>query len=233
MRAESRLFLREPGNFFWIAVFPPGLLAILGLIPAFREPNPDLGGIRLIETYVPLIVAGDQALPPVITGYRERGILRRMSATPVRPSALLAAQMGLHGLAALVSALLSLAVGRIAYGVPLPEQIPGYLVALVLAAAAALAMGALVAAFSPTAKVATAVGSAVFLPMMFAAGVWLPVQVMPDALARVVGFIPFGAAAEALGQAAAGDWPDWSPLGVLALWAVVLTGAATRWFRWQ
>jgi ABC-2 type transport system permease protein len=239
MRAESRLFLREPGNFFWIAVFPPGLLAILGLIPAFREPNPDLGGIRLIETYVPvtvlvaLIVAGVQALPPVITGYRERGILRRMSATPVRPSALLAAQMGLHGLAALVSALLSLAVGRIAYGVPLPEQIPGYLFALVLAAAAALAMGALVAAFSPTAKVATAVGSAVFLPMMFAAGVWLPVQVMPDALARVVGFIPFGAAAEALGQAAAGDWPDWSPLGVLALWAVVLTGAATRWFRWQ
>ncbi|NYV76527.1 ABC transporter permease, partial [Streptomyces sp. UH6] len=209
LRAETRLFLREPGNFFWIAVFPPGLLALLGLIPTFREPDPNLGGVRLIETYVPvtvlvaLIVSGVQALPPVITGYRERGILRRMSATPVRPSALLAAQMGLHGAAALVSVLLSLAVGRIACGVGLPEQVAGYLLALLLAAAAALAMGALVAAFSPTAKVATAVGSVVFLPMMFAAGVWLPVQAMPDALATAVGFVPFGAAAEALGQAAA------------------------------
>ncbi|MER5480410.1 ABC transporter permease [Streptomyces sp. NPDC002734] len=239
LRAEARLFLREPGNFFWIAVFPPGLLTILGLIPTFREPSPDLGGLRLIETYVPvtvlvaLIVAGVQALPPVITGYRERGILRRMSATPVRPSALLFAQMGLHGVAALVSALLSLAIGRLAYDVRLPEQIAGYLLALLLAAAASLAMGALVAAFSPTAKIATAVGSAVFLPMMFAAGVWLPVQAMPDALATVVGLLPFGAAAEALGRATGGSWPDWSSLGILALWAIALTGAATRWFRWQ
>ncbi len=30
--------------------------------------------------------------------------------------------------------------------------------------------------------------------MMFCAGVWLPVQAMPDGLARVVGCTPFGAA---------------------------------------
>ncbi|MET8573052.1 ABC transporter permease [Streptomyces sp. NPDC004783] len=239
LRAEARLFLREPGNLFWILGFPPLLLAILGCVPPFRKADDDLGGIRLIDTYVPvtvlvaLIVAGIQAMPPVVTGYRERGILRRMSATPVRPSSLLSAQMALHGAAALVSALLSLAVGRLAFGVRLPDQPFGYALALVLAVAAALATGALVAALSRTAKIATAVGSAVFFPMMFCAGVWVPVQAMPDVLAGAVALTPFGAAARALGRAAAGDWPAWAHLGILAAWAVGLTAAAARWFRWE
>src|SRR5690606_16466032 len=128
-----------------------------------------------VTVLVALIVAGVQAMPPVVTGYRERGILRRMSATPVRPSALLSAQMALHGAAGLVSALLSLAVGRLAFGVRLPQQPFGYVLALLLAVAAALAMGALVAARARTAKIAAAVGSAVFFPSMFCAGVWVPV----------------------------------------------------------
>jgi hypothetical protein len=145
LRAESRLFRREPGNLFWILGFPPLLLVILGSIPSFRKPDEGLGGLRLIDVYVPilvlvaLIVTGLQAMPPVITGYRERGILRRMSATPVRPSALLSAQMGLNGAAALVSALVCMAIGRLAFDVRLPQQAFGYALALLLTAAAALA----------------------------------------------------------------------------------------------
>jgi ABC-2 type transport system permease protein len=239
LKTEARLFRREFGSVFWVMVFPTVLLVILGSVPSFRHTDDSLGGIRLIDAYVPvtvliaLIMAGLQAMPPVITGYRERGILRRMSTTPVRPHALLGAQMTLHGVSALISALLSLAVGRIAFDVVLPRQAFGYLLALVLAVLAALAMGALVSAVARTGKVASAVGSAVFFPMMFCAGVWVPVQAMPDVLARIVGATPFGAAAEALNQAAAGDWPGWAHLGVLALWTVVLSAAATRWFRWE
>ena len=61
---------------------------------------------------------------------------------------------------------------------------------------------------------------------MFCAGVWAPVQAMPDLLRRIVGFTPFGAAAQALNQAAAGDWPSWTHLGVRALWTVLLIAAA-------
>lgn len=239
LNAEVRLFRREPGSLFWILAFPTVLLVVLGSIPSFREAQDDLGGIRLVDAYVPvtvllsMIMAGIQAMPPVITGYRERGILRRMSATPVRPTAVLGAQMGLHGVAALGSALLSLTVGRTVFDVPLPRQTFGYAVALVLAVASALALGALVSALSRTSKAATAVGSAVFFPMMFSAGVWLPVQAMPDTLARIVEALPFGAAAEALNQAASGDWPGPVHLGVLVLWTAVLTTAAARWFRWE
>jgi ABC-2 type transport system permease protein len=239
LRTEVRLFRREPGALFWILLFPTLLLGILGSIPSFRNHEADLGGLRTIDVYVPvavllgLIVGGLQSMPQTLTGYRERGILRRMSTTPVRPTALLTAQMAVYGGAALASALLALLVGRFAFAVRLPEQFAGYLLALVLAVLVALALGAVVSALSRTTKIAGAIGSAVFFPSMFCAGVWAPVQTMPDVLARIVGYTPFGAAAEALNRAAAGDWPGWTHLGVLVAWTVLLTVAASRWFRWE
>ncbi|MFE5081101.1 ABC transporter permease [Streptomyces mirabilis] len=239
LRTELRLFRREPGALFWILLFPTLLLVILGSIPSFRHHQADLGGLRTVDVYVPvavllgMIVGALQAMPQNITGYRERGILRRMSSTPVRPSALLSAQMVVYGAAALASALCALIVGRLAFDVRLPEQPYGYLLALLLAILAALALGAVVSALSRTTKIAGAIGSAVFFPMMFCAGVWIPVQAMPDLLARIVGYTPFGAAAQALNRAAAGDWPAWTHLGVLAAWTVLLTAGAARWFRWE
>ncbi|MFD7874788.1 ABC transporter permease [Streptomyces sp. NPDC059766] len=239
LRAEFRLFRREPGAVFWVFLFPALLLAILGSIPSFRDADDSLGGLRPVDAYVPiavliaLIMSGVQTLPQALTGYRERGILRRMRLTPVRPTALLAAQMTVQGTVALASALLALAVGRLAFGVRLPGQPAGYLLALLLAAAAALALGAVVSALSRTTRIASAIGSAVFFPMMFCAGVWIPVRAMPHTLAQVVRLTPFGAAARALDQAAAGHWPGWDHLGVLTAWAVLLTAGAARWFRWE
>jgi ABC-2 type transport system permease protein len=239
LRTEIRLLRREPGSLFWILLFPTLLLVILGSIPSFGDPEADLGGLRTIDVYVPVavllgpIVGGLQSMPQTLTGYRERGILRRMSATPARPAALLSAQMLVYGGAALTSSLLALAVGRSAFDVRLPRQPFGYALALVLTVLVALALGAVISALSRTTKVAGAIGSAVFFPSMFCAGLWAPVQTMPDVLARIVGCTPFGAAAEALNRAAAGDWPGWDHLGVLVAWTVLLTAGAARWFRWE
>lgn len=239
LRTETRLFLREPGSLFWILVFPSVLLVVLGFVPAFKEADDNLAGRRVIDLYVPvsillaMIMAGLQAMPPVLTSYRERGILRRMSTTPVRPAALLTAQITLHGAAALGSAILVLAVGRLLYDVPLPGRLTGYVLALLLAVAVVLAMGATICALSRTTKAATAVGSVAYLVMMFTAGVWVPVQAMPDTLRRIVEFTPFGAAAQALDQAASGHWPSWACLGVVAAWTALLGYAASRLFRWQ
>ena len=151
-----------------------------------------------------LIMAGLQAMPPVLTGYRERGILRRMSATPVRPSALLAAQIVLHGAAALGSAR---ARHSPSAGSPsacaLPGQAVGYALALLLAVACALALGATICALSRTTKVATAVGSVVFFPMMFTRrGLGARPDHAGRCSRRIVEFTPFGAASQALDQAA-------------------------------
>lgn len=239
LRTEARLLSREPGVLFWMITFPTLLMVILGLIPGFDDPDPGLGGRRVIDLYVPVaallavIVAGLQAMPPILIGYRERGILRRMSTTPVRPATLLVSQLVLLGGGALTSAALVIAVGRIVFGVALPGQLAGYLLALFLATAGVLALGGLVCAIARTQKAGQAIGTAMFFPSMFTAGVWLPVQTMPGLLRDIVGYSPMGAASEALDTAMRGGWPHWVDLGVMALWTLLLTAGAARWFRWE
>jgi ABC-2 type transport system permease protein len=239
LKAEGRLFAREPGSLFWVLAFPSLLLLGFGLIPRYREADPDLGGNRIIDGYVPsvvlvaLITASLLSMPAALTGYRERGILRRMRTTPVPPSALLIAQTVLNAAAAVAGAVLAVAVGRIVWDVALPRHVPAYVVTLLLATLAGLALGAVITAVARTVKAAQAIGLAVFFPAMFAAGIYVPVRVLPEAARRVVELVPFGAAAQALNQAADGAWPSWTHLGVLGVWTVVLMTVAARWFRWE
>jgi ABC-2 type transport system permease protein len=239
LRAESKLFAREPGALFWVLAFPALLLIGFGLIPKYREVSPDLGGNRIIDFYVPsvvlvaLITASLQSMPAALTGYRERGILRRMRTTPARPSNLLVAQIVLNAAAAVVGAVLGVVIGRVVWDVALPQQPLAYVVTLLLTAVAGLAMGSVITAVSRTVKAAQAIGLAVFFPAMFTAGIYVPVQVLPDGLRQVIELTPFGASAQALNEAAAGGWPSWTHLGVLAVWAVVCMVLAARWFRWE
>lgn len=239
LRAEARLFSREPGMLFWIILFPSLLLTVLGLIPAFREPDAALGGQRVIDLYVPvavllsIVTAGIQTLPGVLTGYRERGILRRLSTTPVPPRALVGAQLALHGAAVVVAILLALAVGRSAFGVLLPQQPLGYGLTVLLTALAGTAVGGVIAAVSRTTRIAQTVGTVAFFPAMFTTGVWIPVQTMPETLRRIVELTPFGSAAQGLHDSTGGAWPQWWHLVVIASWALLLITAAARWFRWE
>jgi ABC-2 type transport system permease protein len=236
---EARLFLREPAAVFWGVVFPVVLLVIIGSIPSSREASADLGGERFIDVYVPVLIAfvlamlALNALPPTLAGYRERGVLRRLATTPVGPAPVLGAQLAVSLGVAVCSWVLILAVGRAAFGVALPRQAVGFLVAAVLVAAALLAVGMLVAAVAPSARTANAVGAILFFPMMFLAGLWLPRDVMPDALRTMSDLTPLGAGVGALQSAMEGDWPRGLYLAVLAGWAVVCAGAAVRLFRWQ
>ena len=87
---------------------------------------------------------------------------------------------------------------------------------IVLAVLAALALGSVVSALSRTTKIAGAIGSAVFFPAMFCAGVWLPVQAMPHVLARIVGYTPFGAVLDSACDRAA----DGALFAALAWWCL-------------
>lgn len=239
LTTETKLFAREPGTLFWVLAFPSLLLLGFGLIPAYQEVNPELGGRRIIDFYVPSVVlvgvisASLQAMPAVLTGYRERGILRRMRTTPARPSHLLAAQMVLHAAAVMLSALLGITIGRVVWDVALPREPLAYFVVLALVTSAGLAMGAVITALSRTVKAATAVGLATFFPAMFAAGIYYPIQTMPAQVRQIVELTPFGAAAQALNHAADGGWPAWVHLAVLGAWTIVLMTVAARWFRWE
>jgi ABC-2 type transport system permease protein len=238
-KSELRLFLREPLNAFFSLVFPTLLVVILGSIPGFREPTDSLGGGRVIDLYVGISVAlvlamlGLQGTPVVLATYRERGILRRLATTPVRPTLMLAAQLTLSVLIAVVSAGLVLAVGRLAFDVPLPAQFASFVVGFLLSAGAVFAIGLFIAAVVPSGKAGNSVGTLMFFPSMFFAGLWTPREVMPKVIQRIGDFTPLGAGERALHDAAGGSWPNLLSLTVLVAYMLVFGVAAARLFRWE
>lgn len=89
------------------------------------------------------------------------------------------------------------------------------------------------AALAPTGRTAGLIGSLLFFPMMFFAGLWVPRQQMGPALREVSNFTPLGSAVQALQDSMYGHWPHPLTLGVLAGYAVVFGLGAARFFRWQ
>jgi ABC-2 type transport system permease protein len=239
IRTEFRLFLREPLTVFFALAFPSILVGILGSVPGFREPSKDIGGLRVVDLYatisVTLVLAmlALQFTPAVLATYREKGILRRLSTTPVHPAKLLAAQLVTSLVVALTAVALILGIGRVAFDVPLPRSALGFAAALVLAAAALFAIGLFVAALAPSGKAGNAIGTILFFPVMFFAGLWVPREAMPAALRRVGDFTPLGAGEQALHDAATGAWPHAGQVAVLAAYVVLFGLAAARLFRWE
>ncbi|SHF90761.1 ABC transporter permease [Streptoalloteichus hindustanus] len=235
---ETRLFFREPMLVFFALAFPPIVLVVLGSIPAMREPNASFGGMRVISLYVPIIVVMGLAmfansLSQLFATYREKGVLRRMRTTPVRPGVMLGAQLLMSTGLSVVTMLVVLAIGRLAFDVGLPRQLPAYLVSYVLAALAVFAIGLLVAAIAPTGKSAGATASLLFLPLMVFSGLWMPRAGMNDVLRRISDFTPLGAGVQSLQDATAGHWPQPLHMAVMLGWTIVAGGLAARYFRWE
>ncbi|MEV4625053.1 ABC transporter permease [Micromonospora sp. NPDC049523] len=236
---ETKLFFREPMIVFFALGFPPILLVILGTIPAFREPDETLGGLRAIDLYAPIIVAMGvalfalNALCQLFATYREKGVLRRMRTTPVKPRVMLGAQLLMATILSVATMLVVLAVGRLAFDVRLPRQLPAYLLGYVLAALAMFAIGLLVASLAPTGKSAGAIGTLLFFPVVFFAGLWVPRDSMNDVLRTISDFTPLGAGVQSLQDAAAGHWPQLLHVAVMLGWTIVAGGLAARHFRWE
>lgn len=236
---ETRLFFREPVLAFFALAFPPILLAVLGAVPAMREPSDDAGGLRAIDLYVPITVAMGLALfalnglPQLFATYREKGVLRRMRTTPVEPVVMLGAQLLMATVLSAATALAVLVLGRLAFGVALPRHLPAYLVGYLLTALSLFAIGLLVAALASNGKSAGAVGTLVFFPLVFFAGLWLPRASMPEVLRAISDFTPLGAGVQSLQDATAGHWPQPLHLAVVLGWVVVAGVPAARYFRWE
>ena len=243
LTTETKIGLRRPVGPLIAVGIPLVLLVIFGSIPATTRPEAALGGISFFTLYVPsllmfvLIVVGLGGLPQQLAAYREQGVLRRLSTTPVSPSWLLAAQLTISLVLATIGITILLGVGALAFGLALPASIGGCLVALVslvLTVAATLGLGLCVAAVAGSPQIAGALQAVFFYPLAFFSGLYVPIQELHSALVSTIAkVLPTGAGFNALHASFLGHSPGAEPLLVLAGWAVFSTVAAARLFRWE
>jgi ABC-2 type transport system permease protein len=240
---EIKLAWRRPVGLIIAVGVPLALLVVFGSIPKTTRPQASLGGVSFFDLYVPtllvfvLIVVGLVGLPQQLATYRQLGVLRRMSTTPVPPSWLLAAQTTVSLIMAVVAVAILVGVGAGAFGLALPHDAGGYavvFVSLCLTAVATLGLGLCIAACAGSPQIANAISMACFYPLAFFSGLYVPLQEIHSSLVNTIAkVLPTGAGFNALHAAFGGHSPGAEPLLVLAGWAIVCSVAAARLFRWE
>ncbi|WP_413802871.1 ABC transporter permease [Streptomyces iranensis] len=235
---ESKLFLRDPTAVFFVIALPIMLLAIFHFVTT--KSDDDAATKASMAAFVPamamslcLTMLALNLLPTTLATYREKGILRRMAASPIHPGNLLLAQLFINLVTAAVSAVLVLIVGKSAFDTKLPGDVPAFLVSFVLGTWALFSIGLVIAAVAPSSKSATAMGLSLLFPSLFFGGAFLPKEDLPETVSTIGDYTPLGAALQALRDSWENQWPQTLHLTVLGVIAVAATAAAAKLFRWE
>jgi ABC-2 type transport system permease protein len=239
IKVELKLASRDIGTAVFGLLFPAALLLVLAALPGFTDPDPDLGGLRLIDIYTPIVlmltfaIVGVSAVAASLATYRKEGVLRRLRVTPVGPGRLLGAQLIAHLLIALTGSGLAVAVALAVLGVAGPANWIGFVLGLVLAAAALFAIGLVIGSLIASPSAAGAVSVLAWMPLMVLGGLWFPREAMPATMRMVSDFSPVGAAVDIIQHAWFRGVTPTSSMLVLALTVVTLGVVAVVTFRWE
>jgi ABC-2 type transport system permease protein len=238
VKVEAKLALRAPIGLLLGVLVPVILLVIFSAIPGLKQLAPG-STLTQFAQYIPVLIGLSLclialvSLPIPIVTNRQTGVLRRFATTPAPPSWLLAAQVIVNLALTLIAIVILLAGGVLFFGVHMPSQWAGFVLAALLATAAIFGIGLLITALAPSPQVAGMLGTVLLYPLLFFAGMWTPKQNLSPVLQHVGNYTPLDAAVQAMDAAMQGHFPPTQPLVVMAAYAVVFGVLAIRLFRWE
>nr|BFF23176.1 hypothetical protein GCM10025732_11410 [Glycomyces mayteni] len=155
---ETKLLLREPGSLVSVLI-PLFFLVVFG---ASADGTDTI--LLPMGTAIAVALIGLYLLPTTLAGYRERGVLKRLATTPVKPGNLLAVQLLLQLVLLAASTALQLTVADRLLGLALPSRFGVAALVLALGTAAMFAIGLLIAALAPNGRAANGIGVLLYFP---------------------------------------------------------------------
>ena len=220
-RSEFLRLLRAPSFSVPTIAFPLMFYVLFGIFLAPAHASPDAAR-RLLASFIVLgtMAPGLFALGITLATDRERGLLELKRALPMPHGTYLAAKVAMAMLFAAIVSLLLMAIAALSAGVAL--ALLGWSLLFVLAVVGVIpfcAIGLLVGSLAK-ASAAPAVLNLIYLPMSFLSGLWVPLSLLPRALAQLAPLWPSWQLAQ-LAHTVVGTTPGSATAGhLLALAAV-------------
>ena len=171
-----------------------------------------------------------------MAAYREKRILIRILATPLRVRVFFAARVLSALVLSVIQAAIILAAGWLLFGVAVQGNLLHIALLVVLGNIVFLNIGFVVGAFSKTVSAASGLGNAVGLPLMFMSGVFFPMENLPTVLRIIVEYLPLAPIVEMVrGVVLHSDafWEFPSELAIVVGWIVISAAAAIRTFKFR
>jgi len=235
---ELRLFWREPIAMFFTFIFPVFFL-FLTMEVFIPGDVPKAIVINYVAPSLMVLIIASTAIygvPLTIVSYRHIKFLKRLKGSPVTPLTIL----GSLALANFIITVLGIAgltaVAMLVYDARLAGSPLFFLAGFVLAFLSLAAIFLFIPGVARSERTAIAISQIIFFPVMFFSGVFIPLDMLPDWIARYLSpFIPVTYAVELL----QGLWLG-TPLSDLVREVLILLGVlclglliAARTFRWE
>lgn len=237
---EIKLFLREPIGAFFTLIFPLMMLLLFGTIYG-NEPSPYFNGYGTVDVSVPAYTAmiigttGIMSLGITMAAYREKGILRRLRATPLQPQVILAAQVVVIFLMTVLGMVLLILAGKLVYGLRFDGDPFSVALGFLLGSLSFFSLGFVLAGVMSTARSAQVVGMVIFYPMLFLSGAGLPLEMLPDGVRKFSNFLPLTHVVTLLRGLWIGEAWSLHTTEVIVLSSLLVVGVllSAKTFRWE
>ncbi len=237
-KAMTLMHLRNRSTLFWNLAFPVFLLVIYSQIFGAM----DVGGTEFMTWVVPGVVVfnilafGLLSSGTLMVNMREKGVLRRLQASPIPAGQLVGSYLLVNVLIALLQSTIILVFSALVFRTPLtlggatrafPMIIFGIL--------AFVALGQVISGVATTAGVAVALGQILNFSQMFITDMIMPMELMPAWIQKVAPYLPAYATIQLVrpplvdGTVSPDLWPN---LLVVAVYTLVGGIVAARLFRW-
>lgn len=241
---EIKLFVREPITMVFTLALPILFLFVMGGVFGNTPDTDDTGmivfrGVGPLDYYIPayfalvMMAIGTVALPVHLSGYRERGVLRRLRASSISVWSLLGAQLVVSFIIAILGSILILVLGLLVYSPNLPQS-PGLLIpAFLLGVLCFTAIGFFLGAVLPSTRAAQGLGLILFFVMMILGGAGPPPEVLTGAMDVLGKITPLRHAIIMLQDPSLGFGWNLNASLIVVGYMVVATLLAGRFFRWE
>jgi len=237
---ELKLFLRDIGGAVFVLIFPLLMLIMFGSVYG-NEPNPDFGGYGLLDITVPtlfglIITIGSLFnLNVEIATDREKGILRRLKATPLRPQTILTARVLRIFLVTVLGIALLLLFGLGVYGLQFHGNLFSFVAGFLFSCVSLFAFGFLLASILPNSRTAQGVAMVLMFAMIFFSGVAMPSEILPENVLGFAQILPLTHVNNLLrGLWLGNNWGEYiREIVVLASIAIIGVVVSLKTFRWE
>jgi ABC-2 type transport system permease protein len=237
---EIKIFLREPLGAFGTVIAPVLVLMLFGRIGTAVMPRAQAAATNFFKVSVPVFVAiliainAVVSLVAIMSIYRESGILKRLSTTPLRSQTILTAHVIVKLLLTAATLALTLLLAKNSI---LTDEIPlfNFTIAVLITTWSILSIGFVIASIVPTARFAQPISSVLLYPMLAVSGLFVPLAAFSPTFRAIARALPFTYAVSLL----EGIWKGqpWSAhvgdVAALAVVFVLCTALSSRIFRWQ
>jgi len=238
LRAELRLYTRSKELAFFTFLLPIIFFVLLGSvygggdrIKGYRAPDYLLTGMLGYG----VAATAFSGLAIVLVIRRETGVLKRLRATPLPAHVYITAVLLTSLIAFAIEAVFLIALGMLMFDAVFPKSVASVVVALLLGGATFAVLGIGVSGLVRRAEGASAVITALYLPLSFISGAFFSQQHFPIWLKKIADVLPLTYFIDLMGAVMLRGvqlWDRPEDVAVIAAWGLVGAVLARRFFRW-